>query len=115
LKCIVLILSLLVATGAFGGALGDPKAPVTHYSELAGTLVIDAAKVYIFKSNGHEYYLSVEPSDPGVDHLKSGMAIIVKGMVTVSVGPHDETTRTLRPQQMIIRGRVYQEPETPNP
>jgi len=106
----------LSATPVMAGGEGDPVPPVTKHIEIAGTLVIDAG-VLVLKSNGHQYLLTLESTEPGVASLKSGMALIVKGMLTLADGPGDEKTRTLRPDEMIIRGRTYHyidaEPSSP--
>jgi hypothetical protein len=80
---------------------------VGTYAELAGTVVQSESR-WTFRSNGQVYQLLLEPTDPGVGQLQSGLAIIVKGTVVTEDG--SETQRTLRPSVLIIRGRTFQIP-----
>jgi len=79
---------------------------VGTYAELAGTVVQSESR-WAFRSNGQVYQLLVEPTDPGVGQLQSGLAIIVKGTVTVTENGADKEW-TLLPSVLIIRGRTFQ-------
>jgi len=111
---LILIFPGLVV-GSFAGGLGDPSPPVTKHIEIAGTLTIGDGGDLILKSNGHEYLLTLDPAEPGVASLKKGMALIVKGTVTITDGTGTEKVRTLRPDEIILRGRsfLYSDPPAP--
>jgi len=97
------------------GALGDPSPPVTKHIEIAGTLIIDATGALVLKSNGHQYFLTLGADEPGVSLLKSGMAVIVKGTLTIVEDSDGGQVRTLRPDQMVIRGRSFDYVDPPAP
>ena len=100
---------------ASAGALGDPSPPVTKHIEIAGTLVIAADGTLVLKSNGHRYLLALGADEPGVSSLKSGMALIVKGTLTIVDDPGSGQVRDLRPDQLIVRGRTYDYSDPPTP
>jgi|GEM_PF-3069165 hypothetical protein len=102
-----LILAVWSTSLASAGALADPAPPVTKHIEIAGTLLVDADGTLVLRSNGHHYRLTIDADEPGVSSLKAGMAIIVKGMLTIADEPGSGQVRTLRPDEMIIRGHVY--------
>jgi hypothetical protein len=96
---------VLVALFVLAGALSAGAQP--KYVERAGTVVLVEGRQPVLKSNGNTYDL--EFPDPSVASLpwKSGMAIIVKGEVTVVSEPGKPKVRTLRPTEVVIRGRSF--------
>lgn len=115
MRWFLVVLGLVGLTSVLtAGGLGDPV-PEVKYVELAGTLVVESDGTFILKSNGHEFVLSVKADEPGVASLKSGTALIVKGMVTIVKGADSVTSRTLRPDEMIIRGHSYLYSDTAAP
>ena len=106
-------LLVLVALGLFAGTLSagalasEGDLPKPKYVERAGTVVLVEGRVPVLKSNGNFYDLDFP--DPPVTPLpwKSGMAIIVKGEVTVVTEPGKSKVRTLRPTEIVIRGRSF--------
>ena len=107
----ILGLILILPWGVFAGALADLASPVPvpvpKYVEMAGTVILGQSGAPVFLSNGKQYSLLLPPGDPGFASLKTRMALIVKGMVTVVSSPEGTKLRSLRPLELIIRGHSY--------
>jgi len=108
-------LCLMLATPGWSFA-ADPQAgsettkTTTKYIEIAGTVVNGKDTRIILNSNGHEFVLSVDPDDPGYRLLKTGLAIIVKGTVTIIDEPGQDRQRSLRPLELIVQGHTFRYP-----
>lgn len=77
-----------------------------EYRELAGTVVLNERILPVLKSGGEEYLLVVQPQEPGAQDLKSGSAVIVKGLVTTITEAGQPTRLLLRPYEVVVRGQT---------
>lgn len=78
------------------------------YRELAGTVVMGERILPVFKSQGQDFLLMIQPQEPGAQVLKSGAAVIVKGLFETVTEPGYPPRLLVRPYQIVLQGRVIE-------